>query len=281
MAWSSVVVVGSSALTLAIAWYVLGRARLPRPPLGVMSLGDVAVMLLAIVLLPFLYLALPLPAVVGLFVLATGLAMDALARALLHPRWVALAAAPAALGADVGTALVLGPTHPVFVAINNGVLGLTVVAITSLWVQSGLRASDTAVLCAGVAVYDLVATSLLPLTDDLVRRLALLPLAPVVVWGADDLGTSVSIGLGDVLLATLSPLVQRKAFGSAAGLLAAGVSLTSLTLLVGLSAAGVLRGSFPVLVVLGPLVAVQYLVWRHRGAERTTWQYAEGAAGRC
>jgi hypothetical protein len=34
--------------------------------------------------------------------------------------------------------------------------------------------------------------------------------------------------------------------------------------------------TFPVMVVLGPLMVLQYLYWRHRcGQERTTWQYRQ------
>jgi hypothetical protein len=43
-----------------------------------------------------------------------------------------------------------------------------------------LRARDAAVLGAGLAAYDFVFTALLPTTDDLIRRLADLPFAPIV-----------------------------------------------------------------------------------------------------
>jgi hypothetical protein len=32
---------------------------------------------------------------------------------------------------------------------------------------------------------------------------------------------------------------------------------------------------FPVMVVLGPLMMLQYAYWRHRRQERTTWQYLQ------
>ena len=40
-----------------------------------------------------------------------------------------------------------------------------------------------------------------------------------------------------------------------------------------LPALGLLQGVFPVMVVLGPLIVLQYVLWRrHSGQERTTWQ---------
>jgi hypothetical protein len=42
------------------------------------------------------------------------------------------------------------------------------------------------------------------------------------------------------------------------------------------SLAGVLKGTFPVMTVLGPLMVLQYLSWsRRRGPERTTRQYLQ------
>lgn len=140
--------------------------------------------------------------------------------------------------------------------------------------RSGLRASSAAVLCGAVAVYDLVATAWLPLTDQMLARLAAIPLAPVFAWGTSEGDSWLSIGLGDALLATLFPIVQRKAFGVTPGVLALGISLGTIAVLTWLSAVGVLPVSFPVMVALGPLVLLQYTVFRRIcGAERTTWEY--------
>ena len=38
---------------------------------------------------------------------------------------------------------------------------------------------------------------------------------------------------------------------------------------------GLVRATIPAMVVLGPLTVAQYLVWRHRGRERTTWEYLQ------
>ncbi len=80
------------------------------------------------------------------------------------------------------------------------------------------------------------------------------------------------IGLGDLLLATVFPLVLRKAFGRPAGITAIGLALAAIGMLLALP----LQGVFPMMVVLGPLMGLQYLFWsRRRGQERTTWQYLQ------
>ena len=76
------------------------------------------------------------------------------------------------------------------------------------------------------------------------------------------------------LLAAVGPLVFRKAFGRTAGLVAVAVALGTVAAIMAAGASGLLRGTFPVMVVLGPLLVAQYAVWvRRRGQERTTAAY--------
>jgi hypothetical protein len=194
--------------------------------------------------------------------------------------WVAWLTVIALLAADVASAVFLGPTDPLFLAVNNAALVLLVVGIAVLWAQGGLRARDAAVLGGGLAVYDLVATGLLPLTDDLIARMAGLPLAPMVAWGTGD-GRWVGLGLGDLLMATAFPLVIRRSYGRRAGAIALLVGLSVIAGLFGLGLLGLLPGTFPVMVLLGPLMIAQHGLWRRRGPERTTGQFlrAERASG--
>ena len=130
-----------------------------------------------------------------------------------------------------------------------------------------------------LAAYDLVATALLPLTDDLIARLAGLPLAPVLAWGGVE-GRWVGLGLGELLMATSFPLVLRRAYGRPAGAIAAALGLLVVAGLLGLGLLGLLPGTFPVMVLLGPLMVAQHALWRRRlGAERRTWQYLEAEPG--
>src|SRR5438270_7326187 len=120
-------------------------------------------------------------------------------------------------------------------------------------------------------VYDFVATSQLPLMGDLFARLDGLPFTPRLAWPVGGDGW-LAIGLGDLLLATVFPLVMRKAFGRSAGLLAMVLGLGAIGALLALPLATI----FPVMVVLGPLMLAQYVYWSRRyRVERTTWQYLQ------
>jgi hypothetical protein len=67
-------------------------------------------------------------------------------------------------------------------------------------------------------------------------------------------------------------LVMLKAFGRPAGLVALVLNLAAIGTLLALP----LQGGFPLMVVLGPLMGLQYLYWRRRrGQERTTWHYLQ------
>jgi hypothetical protein len=158
--------------------------------------------------------------------------------------------------------------------VNNLVQALMVVGVTVFWAQSGMKARDAAVLGVALALYDFLFTTQLPLMADLFAHLADLPFAPLVAWPVGSSDRWLGIGVGDLLMAAVFPLVLRKAFGQNAGWSALGLSLGTIAMLFVLP---ILRGwtvIFPVMVVLGPLMGLQYAFWRHRcGSERTTWQY--------
>jgi hypothetical protein len=86
-------------------------------------------------------------------------------------------------------------------------------------------------------------------------------------------GLWLGLGLGDLLLATLFPLVMRKAYGKTAGVAAVIIALAAILFVLILPLLGFIEAVFPVMVVLGPLSVIQYLYWHSRGPERTTWQY--------
>jgi hypothetical protein len=70
--------------------------------------------------------------------------------------------------------------------------------------------------------------------------------------------------------------VLRKAFGRAAGVAALAIGLGALGVVLALPLLGVVQVTFPIMIVLGPLMIGQYLYWRHqRGQEQTTRQYLQ------
>lgn len=257
---------------MLLSWAYFRRYRLARPPIGVFGLGDVVVMIVAIVLIPFLYLALPLWFVAGLLALAmVGIlyfTLEPLLRSATATWLVVLLLG----GATVWSNLKLGAGSPPFLLANNAVLALSVVGATNLWAQGGMKARDVTVLAGALAIYDLVATSLLPLMGDMVARLASIPFAPLVSWGSGN--QRLMIGLGDLLLMATFALVIRKAFGRPAGIAAMAVNLGTLAALQAFLVLGDVPMIVPVMTVLGPLMVAQYAYWfRQRGPEMTTKEY--------
>ena len=210
---SELVVLAFSAAAMLSGWWSFQHLRLAKPDFGVFSLGDVGVMLVTIAVVPPLYLAIPTPVVAGILLLAVASSLHTLLNGILRSHRTVWSIISVALSADVASAW-LGAHDPAFAAINNVLLVAFTGSVAALWVQSGLRARDAAVLMGGAALYDLIATGLLPVTDNLIGRLGEIPVAPVVRWGP------VSIGLGDLLILTLTPVVLRKAFGDTAGVIA-------------------------------------------------------------
>lgn len=264
------VVLGFAASAVLLGWAYFRRHQVTRPPIGVFNLGDVAVMIGAIVLVPYLYLALPLWLVAGMFASAMLSILYFTAEPVFGSRWAIWLVV--LVGTDVWSNLWFGATSVPFLIVNDAVLVLGIVGATNLWAQGGMKARDVAVLAGVLSVYDLVATSLLPLTSELLTRLAEIPLAPLVAWGSGE--DRLSIGLGDLLLATVFPLVMRKAYGRSAGIAAMAIGLGAIAALMTLLELASVYATAPVMTALGPLMVVQYGYWlQRRGGEKTTRQY--------
>jgi hypothetical protein len=165
--------------------------------------------------------------------------------------------------------LFVGTKQNTFFAINNLILLLLAVGVANLWAQSGVKARDVVALGLFLALYDFLATTLSPVMGALLDRLLSLPLAPIVAWNSD--GATLMLGLGDLLLASVFPLVMRKAYGRTAGLVALALAWVSIGVLLVYPP----RQGFPVMAVEGPLMAAQFLYWSmRRGQERTMKRYA-------
>jgi hypothetical protein len=266
------VVVAFTASAVLLGWIYFRNFQLARPSIGVLNLGDVAFMIGVIILIPYLYLALPLWLVAAIFALAMLSILYFVAEPLLSARWANWLFALSLIAADVGANIYFGATSATFFLVNNTVLVLAIVGVTSLWAQSGIKARDVAILGGVLALYDLIATSFLPLMTDLIARLTSIPFAPIVSWGVGP--ELFVIGIGDLLLATVFPLAMRKAFGRSAGIAAIIINLGTLAATLAFLQLARLEVAVPLMTGLGPLMVVQYAFWvRRRGPERTTWEY--------
>jgi hypothetical protein len=264
------------AAAILLSWGYFRRYAVSRPPIGVFNIWDIMVMMGGIILVPYLYLLLPIWLVASLLALGILSVLYFMWEPILRLRWAIWLIVLLLVGVDIGAALWLGPATRLFFAVNDIVLVLAIIGITNLWAQSGMKARDVALLAGMLAIYDVIVTWQLTQTADLFGRLFGLPLVPIIVWPLGTEGQWLGIGMGDMLLAAVFPLVMRKAFGRAAGITSLASNLTLIVLLLTVGVISRMQVLFPVMILLGPLIIVQYAYWRHKcGRERTTRQYLQ------
>src|SRR5262245_30643251 len=164
------IVLGQASGTVGLGWLSFRRWRIPRPPIGVFNLADVLIMLGGIVLIPLLYLALPNQLLTGLLALGALSALYFALEPILRSRAFLWSVVVLAAAGEWAMLAYVGPASRAFFLVNGPVLVIGVVGIANLWAQSGMRARDAAILGGALAVYDLIATSYLPLMGDLFVR---------------------------------------------------------------------------------------------------------------
>jgi hypothetical protein len=264
-----------SMTALLLSWLYFRRYPLKRPPLGVFNLWDIALILVGVLAIPYCYLFLPRWAVAGLLGLgAVGISYQLAEPLFKHTagRWLFVLAL---VGVDLLALRQFGAGSQPFLLVNNLLQLTVVVGVSNLWAQSGLKARDCAILGAALMIYDLIFTSVLPLMGDLFQQLQGLPFAPQVGWPLAD-GRVLAIGLGDLLLAAVFPLVMGKAYCHQAGIQALLLTVAALSAVLLLPVLVPTLAIFPVMTVLGPLMVGLVWYWRQRRpTERTTWAYRQ------
>lgn len=274
MPTSFYVVIGFLAATTVGGWLYYRRFTVDRPPVGVVTRSDITILLTLLVLLPYLYLSLPVAAVTAVLALGSLAAMYVALEPMLRYGWLALLACLGLIGVDIALGVGAGVTAPSFLAVNNVIMVIAIVGATNLWAQSGTKARDVALLAAALTVYDVIATWRLSVMTDVMERLSTAPLVPIVGWDLATPDRALRVGLGDLLILTVFPLVMRKAYGRTAGLVALVLALAVPPALLALLVLGTVGTTIPAMVVIGPLVVAQYFWWRRgQPRERTTVEY--------
>jgi hypothetical protein len=87
LATSFYVVVVFTASAVLLGWVYFRTFQLARPSVGVLNLGDVAFMIGVIILIPYLYLALPLWLVAAIFAMAMLSILYFTGEPVLRTRW--------------------------------------------------------------------------------------------------------------------------------------------------------------------------------------------------
>jgi hypothetical protein len=262
--------------TLIAALAYLRRVDAGRPPVGVFNNSDVATMLVGIVVLPFVYLAIPSSVAIPVF----GLVMVAIIAMALGPivrrRGVPTLIAGALAAADFDLDVVAGSESPALRVANGVLLALAVVGVANLWVQSGMRTRHLLVVTVALTAYDTLATAWSPLTFNLFNHLATGPFAPFLVWRAG--GRGLTVGLGDLLIATIFVILVDKSYGPRAATVALVSTAAALGVFSALAVTDTLPGFTPGMWALAPVIIlhIAYLS-RSRGPERTFAQYRAAA----
>ncbi len=265
------IVLTGGVLAAVLSWCYFRRYAVTRPPIGVFNMRDVAVLMTAIVLIPYAYLHLPLGVVMVLLAVTVSSVLWFTLEPVLRRRWLVGAAVASAIAADIVLVMVDGALSNGFLAVNGVLMIVAVVGVANLWVQSGMGAREVTVLGGALAVYDFIATSQLTLMTDLIGRLSEIPFVPFLAWDAH--GAGLGVGLGDLLLISAFPLAMRKSFGRDAGRFALAIGVAVLAAVLAVIDLGVITTAVPVMVVLGPLMVAQFAFWSGRAPQRTTVEY--------
>ena len=278
-----VLVVGVTLVTSGALLY-FRRVRMERPPIGTFNGRDIVILLLFISVLPFLYGYLPYWLITCLLIITFASALYIGYNGIFGRGWTWLGIG-LLIGLNYWTSHhLMGTTAgwQLWWTELTILVGLGAVAVSNLYVQGGMRLQYVAWLALGLAVYDIIFATVLPLTDQLVAGYLAHPLDPLLGmrFGIDNYG----VGLGDLLVYSLFLIACYKAYGAKAARIAYGLILvmgafvtafipflfnfidTELDLLV------------PSQALFGPAAFMCYLLMRRRwGPERTMAQYLASA----
>lgn len=261
------------ALGLGASWVYFHRYAITRPPIGVFNLWDVLFMFAAIIIVPMLYLVLPIWMVGGLLGLgALGIIYMTFEPVLQRRAALIWLVALVIVGGEVWVFLWADTGRTSQLLYNDVVQIVLVVGAVNLWAQSGMKARDAAILGVVLCLYDVLFTTVLTVMSDLFTRIDALAFAPLIAWPGPHGWWG--LGLGDMLMAAVFPLLICKGYSRTGGLVAMLLAWLGIAGVFSLPALGLHFAGFPLMVVLGPLMLGQYLFWRQqRGRERTWRQY--------
>lgn len=267
------------ALTVGALIY-MRRFTMDRPPIGVFNRRDILLITIVIIAIPPLYLQLPSFVIATLFALVALVILQFTIAPLTRSR-IAWLIALVIVVANVALALRGdGDTRePAFFAFNNVVIVVLALGVANLWTQAGLRAREVCLFAALLTVYDVVAVTWFPAMVEFFFRVVQLPFAPAVAWG--DGAGMVGVGVGDLLVIALWVAVTEKAYGIRAAILAAASGVLAVAAILATFWLGWVTEPVPAMVVLGPMVVVEYFLLRRiYGRERSMADYgpASGTA---
>jgi hypothetical protein len=215
-----------SVLVSVCAWYYLRRVRIERPPIGTFNGRDIGILFVLLSTIPLFYLLLPRWLLTS-FLAVTFLASISIGFGpVLRPTQLWLA-----IGSLIGLNIWMGNNllgtalgWQMFWAENDIIILLGAVSVANLYVQGGMKMRHVAWFALALAGYDMIFTTIWPVTNALVEEFLGYPLDPSMGmrWGFDNAAT----GIGDLLVYALLVLTAFKAYGRRAGQIALAVVVT-------------------------------------------------------
>jgi len=201
-----VALVGIVAVSTFAVFY-FRRVRLDRPPIGTFNGRDIGILLTFIIALPFLYAALPGWALTCFLALTFASALSIGYRPLLGRTrsWLFIGLL---IGANIWTSRTMLGTvagWQLWWAELTVLVALAAIAVANLYVQGGMKLRYVAWLALALGAYDVVFSSVYPLTSKLTQEFLGAPLDPSLGmrFGIDNF----AIGIGD-----LQPARDRTSF---------------------------------------------------------------------
>jgi hypothetical protein len=207
-----VALVGSLLAGVCAVFY-LRRVRIERPAIGAFNGRDIGVLFVFLTILPTFYLVLPQSGLTALLAITFTASLSIGLRPLLSPGRVWLV-----VGLLLGANIWMGRTMfgtvlgwQLFWLENDVIVLFGVVAVANLYIQGGMRLRLVAWFSLILAVYDVVFTAVVPVSDYLAEHFIGFPLFPAIGMrrGTDN----ASIGLGDLLIYASFAAAAFKAYG--------------------------------------------------------------------
>jgi len=168
------------------------------PKVGRINWIDVLVILVMLNITPFLFLLLPKFLVLLIFALAfaSGLYYSLKPFIKVKPLLISLALLIIAFQ-------IWNPT----IYLNDLIVMATVIGLTTLYIQSGLKPSELVLLGVGYSVYDFTIVNYTPLITQLTLKMGSIQIVPLL------LVSNFVIGAADLLLASFYAIALRRKFG--------------------------------------------------------------------
>jgi len=234
-----------------------------------------------------LYLAVPGPVLTGFLVLTFSSALGIGLRPIVAARYRRVLI-PVLIGSEiVVTYTLLGAPRglQLYWALTSIIVLLAAMGVSNLYVQGGLRLHQVAWFTLFLAAYDLIFSTVIPLTPQLAAAFEGRPLNASIGWAAG--GYSANIGLGDLLVYGLFVTAAYKAFDRRGALWAFATIFLFGALAPALAPAvvshfnqGAVGVVIPAQLFFGPAAFAVAARLRRRHPERTTAQWLTEQAAR-